>query len=100
MAKSNAGVSLWLLGRRQRPMPLRSRGGVPVHGAGLGALIDRIDLHLEVPPVPFEHLSGEGEGSSSGQIKDIKPPMDVSDAPNPPVSCWKMLARLHRDGPA
>ena len=34
-----------------------------------GPLIDRIDLHLQVPPVPFEHLSGDGEGSSSGQIK-------------------------------
>ena len=34
-----------------------------------GPLIDRIDLHLQVPPVPFEQLSGDGEGSSSGQIK-------------------------------
>lgn len=35
-----------------------------------GPLIDRIDLHLQVPPVPFEHLSGEAEGSSSAQIKE------------------------------
>ncbi len=35
-----------------------------------GPLIDRIDLHLQVPPVPFEDLSGEGEGSSSAQIKE------------------------------
>ena len=35
-----------------------------------GPLIDRIDLHLHIPPVPFEHLSGDGEGSSSAQIKE------------------------------
>ena len=35
-----------------------------------GPLIDRIDLHLHIPPVPFEQLAGDGEGSSSAQIKE------------------------------
>jgi magnesium chelatase family protein len=35
-----------------------------------GPLIDRIDLHLQVPRVPFERLSGGGEGSSTAQIKE------------------------------
>ena len=33
-------------------------------------LLDRIDLHRPVPPVPFEKLSGGREGSSTAQIKE------------------------------
>ncbi|MFW6061217.1 MAG: YifB family Mg chelatase-like AAA ATPase [Planctomycetota bacterium] len=35
-----------------------------------GPLIDRIDLHVEVPPVPWKQLRGEGEGLSSAQIRE------------------------------
>lgn len=33
-----------------------------------GPLLDRIDIHLEVPPVPFGDLSGEREGRSSREM--------------------------------
>ncbi len=32
-------------------------------------LMDRIDLHLEVAPVPFDELSARGEGESSATIR-------------------------------
>lgn len=35
-----------------------------------GPLLDRIDLHLEVPAVPFRELSGGTPGTSSGQIRE------------------------------
>ncbi len=34
-----------------------------------GPLLDRIDLHIEVPPVPFEDLSKPGEGTGSGVMR-------------------------------
>ncbi len=34
-----------------------------------GPLIDRIDIHIEVPPVPWKQLRGEGEGLSSSQMR-------------------------------
>lgn len=33
-----------------------------------GPLMDRIDIHLEVPSVPYRDLSGAGEGASSAGI--------------------------------
>lgn len=35
-----------------------------------GPLLDRIDLHVEVPPVDFESLSSQGHGESSQAIKE------------------------------
>ncbi|MBS3820275.1 MAG: YifB family Mg chelatase-like AAA ATPase [Planctomycetes bacterium] len=34
-----------------------------------GPLIDRIDIHVEVPPVPWKQLRGEGTGLSSEQMR-------------------------------
>ncbi len=34
-----------------------------------GPLLDRIDMHLEVPAVSFPELTGEGEGESSAAIR-------------------------------
>ena len=34
-----------------------------------GPLLDRIDLHIEVPPVEFEHLTAEEKAESSASIK-------------------------------
>ena len=31
-----------------------------------GPLLDRIDLHIEVPAVPFKELSGASNGTTSG----------------------------------
>ncbi len=33
-----------------------------------GPLMDRIDIHLEVPSVPYEHLSSDTNGASSSEI--------------------------------
>ena len=35
-----------------------------------GPLLDRIDIHIEVPSVPFKELSGEGNGTSSGIMRE------------------------------
>ncbi len=35
-----------------------------------GPLLDRIDLHLEVPPVPFEDLSKPGDGTDSAAMRE------------------------------
>ncbi len=35
-----------------------------------GPLLDRIDLHIEVPAVPFKELSGQHEGTSSAIMRD------------------------------
>jgi len=34
-----------------------------------GPLVDRIDIHIEVPAVPFRELSGEAQGTSSQQMR-------------------------------
>lgn len=34
-----------------------------------GPLLDRIDLHIEVPAVPFQELSAQADGTSSAQMR-------------------------------
>ena len=36
-----------------------------------GPLLDRIDIHIEVPAVPFRELSGSAVGTSSGQMREL-----------------------------
>src|SRR5439155_9858413 len=35
-----------------------------------GPLLDRIDLHIEVPPVKFREISSDQTGEKSGQIRE------------------------------
>ena len=35
-----------------------------------GPLLDRIDLHVEVPPVKFREISGDRTGETSAQIRE------------------------------
>lgn len=35
-----------------------------------GPLLDRIDLHVEVPAVPFQELSAQADGTSSAQMRE------------------------------
>ncbi len=35
-----------------------------------GPLLDRIDIHIEVPAVPFQELSGGTPGTTSGEMRD------------------------------
>ena len=35
-----------------------------------GPLLDRIDIHIEVPPVPFRELSNRTEGTSSANMRE------------------------------
>jgi magnesium chelatase family protein len=35
-----------------------------------GPLLDRIDLHLEVPAVPFQELSAKADGTSSAVMRE------------------------------
>ena len=49
-----------------------SSGNAEMHrymGRISGPLLDRIDIHIEVTPVPFEKLSESGPGESSEQIR-------------------------------
>jgi len=34
-----------------------------------GPLIDRIDIHIEVPPVPWRHLRSDADGASSAEMR-------------------------------
>jgi len=34
-----------------------------------GPLLDRIDIHIEVPAVPFKELAGESRGTTSGEMR-------------------------------
>lgn len=36
-----------------------------------GPLIDRIDIHVEVPPVPWRQLRGKADGLSSEQMRQL-----------------------------
>ena len=36
-----------------------------------GPLLDRIDIHIEVPAVPFKELSGSESGTTSGEMRAI-----------------------------
>ena len=58
-----------------------------------GPLIDRIDLHLHVPPVPFEHLSGDGQGSSTAQVRE-----HVSTARRIQQARFRSVAAVHANG--
>jgi magnesium chelatase family protein len=35
-----------------------------------GPLLDRIDLHVEVPAVPYQELRGKGDGTSSAEMRE------------------------------
>ncbi len=35
-----------------------------------GPLIDRIDIHVEVPPVPYQQLTGKRDGTTSQQMRE------------------------------
>jgi magnesium chelatase family protein len=35
-----------------------------------GPLLDRIDLHIEVPAVPYKELRGKGDGPSTAHIRE------------------------------
>jgi magnesium chelatase family protein len=34
-----------------------------------GPLLDRIDLHLEVPALPFQELSAQADGTASASMR-------------------------------
>ena len=36
-----------------------------------GPLMDQIDLHIEVPAVPFQELAGPAAGTSSAAIRQL-----------------------------
>jgi magnesium chelatase family protein len=36
-----------------------------------GPLLDRIDIHIEVPSVPFQELSAERSGTSSAEMRSV-----------------------------
>jgi hypothetical protein len=68
--EGNASLSLWLSGRPQRPLPLYKRTGATLSQPRAGPLLDRIDLHVEVPKVPHHILrAAETVGPTSTEIR-------------------------------
>jgi magnesium chelatase family protein len=56
-----------------------------------GPLLDRIDLHIEVPPVKFREMAGEAKGESSAQIRErvvaARQRQHARFAQRPKISC-------------
>jgi magnesium chelatase family protein len=50
-------------------MPLHRRDDQRYLGRISGPLLDRIDLHVEVPAVPYRELRGKYDGVSSAEIR-------------------------------
>ena len=50
-------------------MPLHARHYPRYLAKVTGPLLDRIDLHIEVPAVPYKELRGKTDGQSSAQIR-------------------------------
>ncbi|MFC1596575.1 ATP-binding protein [Planctomycetota bacterium] len=55
-----------------------------------GPLLDRIDIHIEVPAVPFRELSGDVPGTSSGQMRE-----QVGAARRIQIDRFRSLATRH-----
>ena len=51
-------------------IPQLPRGIQNYLGRISGPLLDRIDLHMEVPPVKFREMTSNGTGETSVQIRD------------------------------
>ena len=61
-------VSLRLSGRPAAELPLHAAADRAVHEQDFsGPLLDRIDIHIEVPSVAFRELSGGTPGTSSAR---------------------------------
>ena len=56
-----------------------------------GPLLDRIDLHVEVPPVKFREISGEKTGETSAEIRArviaARQRQQARFAPKPKITC-------------
>jgi magnesium chelatase family protein len=56
-----------------------------------GPLLDRIDLHVEVPPVKFREISGERTGETSTEIRErvvaARQQQQQRFAHNPKITC-------------
>jgi magnesium chelatase family protein len=51
-------------------MPLHAGHYSTLPGEGERSLLDRIDMHVEVPAVPFKELRGKSDGVNSAQIRE------------------------------
>jgi magnesium chelatase family protein len=58
------------LGDAKRPCKCNPMQVEKYFGRISGPLLDRIDLHIEVPAVPFENLSAKADGISSASMRE------------------------------
>lgn len=58
------------LGDPKRPCKCNPMQVERYMGRVSGPLLDRIDMHIEVPAVPFQELSGAADGSSSASMRE------------------------------
>jgi magnesium chelatase family protein len=68
--KGNAGVSGWLFLRSAQGVQLHSRADSPVSSKVSGPLLDRVNIHVEVPAVPYRELVAHDSGEASRVIRD------------------------------
>ena len=78
---SSAPLQMWFFGDSTRERRCTS-GQIPHYlGKISGPLLDRIDIHVEVPAVPFKELRGDAPAESSSQIRDrVRHVRDVQNA--------------------
>ncbi len=62
-------MPVWVLGRPCQGVPLRSIRDSPVQKRLSGPLLDRIDIHVEVPRVEYEKLASRALGETSAAIR-------------------------------
>jgi len=60
---------MWLLWRSAKTVHARDAGGYEISKENFQARLDRIDIHIEVPRVDYEKLSGDRLGESSESIR-------------------------------
>jgi magnesium chelatase family protein len=58
------------LGDARRPCKCSPQQVERYHSRISGPLLDRIDLHIEVPAVPFEELSARADGTTSAVLRE------------------------------
>jgi len=62
-------LPLWILWRRPKTLHLRPRHCHQIPKRISGPILNRIDIHIEVPRMDYEKLSGDRLGESSASIR-------------------------------
>jgi len=67
--RGNVSLPMWILWRYAKAQYLHIRNGYQIPKTELRSIVDRIDIHVEVPRVDYEKLSGDRMGETSESIR-------------------------------